>query len=66
MVERAGGEGEEEGRRDALVDGVFGDVDEDEREHASGCQRCVGKALRGVAHTKGRRGNASGGCFVGG
>ena len=28
------GEREEEGWRDALVDGVFGDVDEEEREHA--------------------------------
>ena len=27
-------EGKEEGRRDALVDGVFGDVDEEEGEHA--------------------------------
>ena len=30
------GEREEEGWRDALVDGVFGDVDEEEGEHAVG------------------------------
>ena len=30
------GEGKQEGRRDALVDGVFGDVDEEEGEHAGG------------------------------
>ena len=32
--EGGGVEGEEEGRRDSLVYGVFGDVDEEEGEHA--------------------------------
>jgi hypothetical protein len=37
FVEGGGLEGKEERGGDALVDGVFGDVDEEEGKHAVGC-----------------------------
>ena len=36
VVERGGGEGEEEVGDEGGVDGVFGDVDEEEGDHAEG------------------------------
>jgi hypothetical protein len=37
LFKGAGVEGEKQGRRHALVDGIFGNVDEEQREHAGWC-----------------------------
>ena len=60
MIEWSGFEGKEEGGGDALVDGVFGYVDEEEREHTADSVIIELKLGGAVGPTMARRGNELG------